>query len=228
MSGVERHRLAIAWFAVGLTVAAFAIGWISLLSGGLPQASTLATFMGGGLVPLVHALASIVALVWAATAAPRLDVRAPAGVLGGLLVVDAAVGLVFGVVALMTDRWRFATSAGDAVELVAKLGLAVICLLVAAHPAGDRATSPPQFPAPHAQTPQLPGQQSVRGGAPTQPSAQQLPSWQPDQASGGAWLRAGDAATGASASTWGEPTETPEGRRGPASWEPAPRDQDRS
>jgi hypothetical protein len=41
------------------------------------------------------------------------------------------------------------------------------------------------------------------------------PTWQPDQASGAAWLTAGDAATGAAASGWGTPGES-------AGWEPRP------
>lgn len=41
--------------------------------------------------------------------------------------------------------------------------------------------------------------------------APQRPTWQPTEASGGAWHRAGDAATGAGATTWGTPGQQSQG-----------------
>ena len=62
---------------------------------------------------------------------------------------------------------------------------------------------------------QYPGQQ------PPVPRAPQQPAWQPGEASGGAWHRAGDAATGASASSWGVPGEQAQGWQPSASHQPS-------
>ena len=50
---------------------------------------------------------------------------------------------------------------------------------------------------------------------PTQQPAPLQPTWQPHEASGGAWQRAGDAATGAGATTWGVPGQQSQG------WQPS-------
>lgn len=82
-------------------------------------------------------------------------------------------------------------------------------------------------PAPAYQHPQQYGSQAPQGhlsgqpGMPAQPGypqhgapqapAPQQPTWQPDQASGGAWQSAGQAASGASATEWGQPGQQHQG-----------------
>lgn len=60
--------------------------------------------------------------------------------------------------------------------------------------------------------PQQPGQQQ---NFPQQPQQPQQPTWQPDQASGASWQTAGQAASGASASSWGNPGQN-------TGWDPGP------
>ncbi|MGA4508354.1 hypothetical protein ACQB6R_10350 [Propionibacteriaceae bacterium G1746] len=88
-------------------------------------------------------------------------------------------------------------------------------------PAGQVA----QYPGGQQQVQPYPGQQYPAQQYPAQQYPPQQPTWQPDQASGGAWQRAGDAATGASASTWGVPGQQSQGWAPPqSSWSPEPGD----
>ena len=74
------------------------------------------------------------------------------------------------------------------------------------------ALAPRQAPGPMGYGQPAPGQYGQN--PPMPPAPAQRPTWQPNQASGGGWNRAGDAASGASASTWGTPGQQPGG------WQP--------
>ncbi|MGJ6981396.1 hypothetical protein ACSDQ9_12835 [Aestuariimicrobium soli] len=206
--GVNRLRPALAWGLVGLTVASYLVAWISGLTqnggGGL---RSMSLYSGGGLTTLTYALPALAALIWSAAGSPRLDVKVPSLVLAATLAFDVVTGLGFGVVALSNRDWRFGTAAYDLLELLAKAGAAVVAYLLATQTTGGRVALPPAN-----QTPSGQRNQAVQPYQQGQP-----PTWQPDQASGGAWLRAGDAASGASASTWGTPGASSQGS---ASWQP--------
>ena len=51
------------------------------------------------------------------------------------------------------------------------------------------------------------------------PDPAKQPTWQPDEAAGAAWLKAGDAAAGAAATGWGTPGDA-------GGWLPGPKGQD--
>lgn len=87
--------------------------------------------------------------------------------------------------------------------------------------------SPAPVAAPYGQPGQQfgqPGQQQAgqQFGQPTQQQpAQQQPTWQANEAAGGAWNRAGDAATGAGANQWGVPGQQAQGWQPSASTQPS-------
>jgi hypothetical protein len=107
---------------------------------------------------------------------------------------------------------REGAAVGDLVRLVLALPVPVLGLLALARllPEPTGAAAAPQ-----------PGVTAGTGdGAPAaieaaRPDPQNEPTWQPDQAAGAAWLTAGDAAAGASATRWGTPGDA-------GGWQPEP------
>lgn len=215
---VARLRPIIVWVLVALTAFTYLAGWINGLSVGRKALHDMALYSGGGMTSVAYAIPALAALVWAVAAAPKLDVRLPAFGLAGVMALDVVTALGFGIVALTHHDWRLGSAAYDLIELLSKAGVAAVAFLVATKHSSGVATGIPGG-----------GRAEALGSGNQQPGIQQpgnqqqavqqatQPRWQPDQASGGAWLRAGDAASGASASTWGTPGA---GSQGSASWQP--------
>ena len=207
--GLARIRPSLVWGLVTLVALGGVAGWIAALARG-NGLDWLVRLSGAGQISLVLLFPAVAALLWAAAGRPALEMRVPAVLLTVLVVLDVLAGVGFSAWGIARGQWDLPAVANAAVGLLAKVGCALVAARVAtASPVQDHRTSP------EIETPRQP--EVLKAEA-----SRQQPTWQPHQASGGAWLRAGDAATGASATAWGTPPEVPAIEAGATGARPAP------
>lgn len=217
--GLARMRPWLAWGLVALVALAGVAGWIASLARG-DGLDVLVRLSGAGQISLVLIFPAVAALLWAAVGKPGLEVRLPATVLTVLVVLDVLTGVVFSGWGIVRGQGDVAVLAGAVVALLAKLGCALVAARVAAAPQESEYRSASGIAVPR-RTEVVPDQDEPAQGDGADVARHQ-PTWQPHQAAGGAWLRAGDAATGASASAWGTPPESSAVEPGTTGARPAP------
>ena len=223
MEKVEKNRELIAWILLGAAVVAMLTGFTSMeaMKEGVPdqfkpELSVLARAAAPRFAP-ISALTLAALAAWLCTYWRNPSNNAKIINLIGLIIT--------GVGALLTLIYTF-IGMGDAkgmtvftnlLALVANL--AMLAALAGFFFVGYQKFQNQQFQGHPGQGQMMPGQADP--GAP----AGQQPTWQPEQASGGAWNRAGDAATGAGASNWGTPGQQSQGWQPSASPQPSAAEQ---
>ncbi|MGD8214321.1 hypothetical protein [Aestuariimicrobium sp. Y1814] len=225
----HKNRELVAWAAIG-AVALVMLGAfveIAYLNDSWPgdtnrPLSNVARLVAGRFAPLVLLVVAALANWFVAHWREPSKNAALLSLIG--LCVTGAGGLLFAVFTLI--GWGGDESNGlrifsSLLTLVANL---IVVGLVAGYFFITWKQVSPAPATPYGQPGQQFGGQPGQPGLPpqqAQPGAQQQPTWQPHEASGGAWNRAGDAATGAGASTWGVPGQQSQGWQPSASPQPS-------
>lgn len=209
---LKRLSAPLVWALIGIVgvLTVFDLGrwiWMSTTTGGSWSSASYSYAWTAGPVPDLAYLALVLVLLGLAAFRPTpKSLPVQAAVAAGLGAFSLVIGLVQVVLAMiykfssvpgypgtgMTKFWSTILGLGH----LAFLGLELFVAFTVFRLAKAAETGAPA---------------AVTAGA--EPQGQR-PIWQPDQASGGAWTRAGDAASGASASAWGTPGSTTGG------WQP--------
>ena len=220
MDMLHKNRELMAWVALGAVALVMLSAFVDIAaindswptdSG--PELSTVARLIDHKFAPILALLVAALA-TWFAAYWREPTRKASLIALVGLCLAGAGalLHLVFTLIGWGGNDSNGLFVFSSLLELLANL--AGLGLLAAFFYVTWKHVAPLQLPAAPGQQPgqsQL-GQhgQSQQAGAPVQ-----QPTWQPSEASGGAWNRAGDAATGAGANTWGVPGQQAQG------WQPS-------
>ena len=218
MEQVAKFREIAGWTALGAAVVSIINGFVQMqvLKSAYPegmkpkladQANAAAGYFAPNVALLIAALCVAVCVFW------RPSAMAKTIALAGLAVTGAAalLHMIMRLIGLGGDQEGIAVF-GNLLSLLTNLALlgALGIFFYVAWQRAQGAVAPAGYQQQGQLAPQQPGQQPMH-----------QPSWQADQASGGAWNRAGDAASGASASAWGTPGSQNQGWQPSASNQPS-------
>lgn len=217
---LKESRELLLWGAAGSVAFLTLMGvvhWIyqAARDGGTWRGSSLVS--GASVIPVIALVVAVLALGAAALVKPvARNVALSSLILLGSIAVGFLVQLVALLIVLFGEGLDGATKVIYLFQLLGQwVVVAVLALVVLRVQQGVAPAAQPGFAG--AGQPQF-------GGVPGQVAPGQQPTWQPGQASGGGWNRAGDAASGASASTWGTPGQQAGGwqqSQQPAAQQPA-------
>lgn len=197
------------YLMMGLLVLSYLMGLVRLVSDSyLTLAEKSAWAYSNFLAPL--AVVVLVLLVLSLATQQPVSPRANVLALISAIVVTLGVALafIFGLIAFGVDNERgmhFLRWISN--MIIPAAGAVVLFFIWAGTKPAPAYQHPQQYPtqgAPGYQQPGAPAPGQMPG-QPGQPGPGQQPTWAPDQASGGAWQTAGQAASGASATEWGQP-----------------------
>lgn len=227
MELLHKNREVAAWVALGAVALVLLSAFVDIAylndtwpGDNGPELSVVARSIVGKFAPVVGFLVAVVA-TWFVAYWREPSPKAPLLSLIGLCLAggSALLYLVFTLIGWGGDSSNGLRTVSSLLTLVANL--VALGLIVGFFYVTWKHVSPAPVAAPYGQ----PGQQQylpgAHPGAQPQQQPQQQPVWQPNEASGGAWNRAGDAATGAGASTWGVPGQQPQGWQPSASPQPS-------
>ena len=228
MEQVAKFREIAGWTALGAAAVSIINGFVQMqaLKSAYPmgmkpkladQANAAASYFAPTVALLIAALCVAVCVYW------RPSAMAKTLALVGLAVTGASalLHMIMRLIGLGGDQegiqvFGYLLSMLTNLALLGALGI----FFFVAWQRAQGAVAPAGYQQQGQLAPQQPAQQPMN----QQPMNQQpmnQPSWQADQASGGAWNRAGDAATGASAAAWGTPGSQNQGWQPSASNQPS-------
>ncbi|WP_203567343.1 hypothetical protein [Aestuariimicrobium ganziense] len=207
---LKKHRELLAWIAaavVGLTQLQALVTILWGLVDGM-SFSTVIKSVGYGLDQFAYVILLLLVLACVAVPPPTKQVKLLATITLALGAVGFVGDLISGVIYRYDyDGLRpFTTTLNTTIAfLLATVFRGLLVAIAYVLWQAAQRTAP-------AQAGVAPGTQVAPAGTP----ALTRPTWQASEASGGAWTRAGDAATGAGASAWGTPGQSSQGWQVPS------------